>query len=170
MEGVARSNPLASVAQPKPNCYRSGHRAQAGSKCMNFSWCHSQASVHQSVCGTSTPADLFDPTRGDLGCKKGLLSYLLHSHHLRRKSCLPALPEHTRMPRRACGNFSLTHSFLQETWWELPPWAGLVTGNGALAPFPPLTISLLILLCKARFLGFFTLNLLPAVLGCAREV
>lgn len=72
------------------------------------------------------------------------------------ESCLPALPVHTRMPHRACGNFSLTHSFLQETWWELPPWAGLVTGNSALAPFPSLTISLWILLHRARFMvGFF---------------
>lgn len=40
--------------------------------------------------------------------------------------------------------------------WELPPWRGLVAGNGALAPFLPLIISLLILQHRAGFLGFFT--------------
>lgn len=131
---------------------------------MNFSWCHSQASAHRSVCGTSTLEDLFDLTHGDLGCKKSLPSYPPHSHHSMRKAVSlcsasqKALPVHTRMPHRACGNFSLTHSFLQETWWELPPWAGLVTGNSALAPFPSLTISLLILLRRARFLVVFSLT------------
>ena len=70
-------------------------------------------------------------------------------------SCLPALPVHTLMPCPACGNFSLTHSFLQETRWELPPWVGLVTGNGALAAFPLLTVSHLILSHRARFLVIF---------------